>query len=120
MDIETLVQLLQAAGYTTGHAHLTGVPEGQPDTVLTVLTVKDQLPPMTGVIEHLESEEPDVDCGKVVAAIERWMERYRLMPAPGGQIIWVYFNVPVACVEEADSPYALLDRINANGSSEWN
>jgi hypothetical protein len=122
MDSATIMELLEAAGYTLGHAHVSGAPEGQPDTVLVVHQNKDQTPPCSGLIDHLESEEPDQYVGNVVASIERRMARFKVQHAPDGAVIWIFLDIPVECPElkEARDEAALVSAINSNGSRALN
>lgn len=122
MDSKTIVELLEAAGYTIGHAHFSGVPAGQPDTVLVVHQAKGQAPPCSGLIDHIETEEPDQFVGQVLTSIERALARYRVQPAPDGAVVWIFMDVAVECpeVKEARDEVFAVSAINSRGSRASN
>lgn len=123
MDALSMIELLTAAGYKVGHAHLGNVPPGRPDKVLIVFNDKDQLPPMTGLIEHIESEEYDPENNTVIASIQRRMENHRLLPAPNGGCIWVYLDIAVECSyfeEDVKEPNHANVAVNSRGSGALN
>lgn len=122
MDSATIIQLLQAAGYKTGHAHYSVAPPGQPDCILIVYMEKDQLPPFDGLIEHIESEEPDIDCAKVVSALQRRMEGASVQAAPNGGAVFIYPQIAAPCTEVNEAAAAIQQHIviTARGSSALN
>lgn len=122
MDTATLIELLNAAGYKTGHCHLDGVPPGRPDCVLAVHMKDGQDTPITGLLDHIESEEPDKDMHLVVTSVENRMGHYLLQPSKDGGAIWVYVDIPVPCpavTKASDATHPTI-AVNSYGSSASN
>lgn len=98
MTSDTIIELLKAAGYKIGHTHLP--PWLQVAGIECCLVVQhdtNHLPPLIGLLEHLETEEPDASFPETVKELQNKFALHHVADAPGGNKVYIYMSIAVEC-----------------------